>query len=110
MTNLFLAALSSSRSLVVSRLVGWLVGDLFEKVTFRVLNGNLNLYTYATLVTLVIVVTVVTIVTLVTVVTKKLLLQFVIEIAQYLIEQTKILYRINQLSFVKNIRHCVCCI
>ena len=45
----FLAALSSSRSLVV----GWLVGpsvrlsDTFvKKVTLRVSNGNLNLPTY----------------------------------------------------------------
>ena len=42
----FLAALSSSRSVVVGPLVGWLVGGLCEKVTFRVLNGNLNLPTY----------------------------------------------------------------
>ena len=38
----FLAALSSSRSLVVRRLVG----HLCEKLTFRVLNGNLNHPTY----------------------------------------------------------------
>ena len=39
----FLAALSSSRRLVVGRSVGPLVGpleDLCEKVTFRVPNGN----------------------------------------------------------------------
>ena len=43
----FLAALSSSRSLVVGWSVGLLVGlsvlDLCEKVTFRVSNGNCNL-------------------------------------------------------------------
>ena len=46
----FLAALSSSRSVVVGRSVGRsvgpLVGHLCEKVTFRVLNCNLNLPTY----------------------------------------------------------------
>ena len=36
----FLAALSSSRSLVIGRLVGLSVLDLCEKVTFRVSNGN----------------------------------------------------------------------
>ena len=40
-TTAFLAALSSSRSLVVGP-----SEDLCEKVTFRVLNGNLNLPTY----------------------------------------------------------------
>ena len=42
--------MSSSRSVVVGPSVGPLVrlsvGDLCEKVTFRVLNGNLNLPTY----------------------------------------------------------------
>ena len=42
----FLAALSSSRSLVVRPSVRWSVGGLCEKVTFRVLNCNLNLPTY----------------------------------------------------------------
>ena len=49
----FLAAPTSSRtyrSLVVGWLVGpkvgWSVGDLCEKVTFRVSTGNLNLPTY----------------------------------------------------------------
>ena len=49
LTILFLAALSSSRRLVVGWLVRWLVRwseDLCEKVTFRVLNCNLNLPTY----------------------------------------------------------------
>ena len=49
-----LAALSSSRSLVVCPsvswsvrpLVGWSVGHSCEKVTFRVLKGNLNLPSY----------------------------------------------------------------
>ena len=43
----FLAALSSSRSLVVRQLVSWLVrpsvGGLYEKGTLRVLNGNLKI-------------------------------------------------------------------
>ena len=51
---IFLAALSSSRSLVVGPSirrsvgpsVGRSVGHLCEKVTIRVLNGNLNLPTY----------------------------------------------------------------
>ena len=45
----FLAALSSSRSVVVCPSVGPSVGpsgDLCEKVIFRVLNGNLNLPIY----------------------------------------------------------------
>jgi hypothetical protein len=40
MIGWFLAALSSSRSLVVRPSVGWSVGNLCEKVTFRVSNGN----------------------------------------------------------------------
>ena len=39
----FLAALSSSRSLVVRRLVGPSVREVCEKVTFRVSNGYFNL-------------------------------------------------------------------
>jgi hypothetical protein len=50
----FLAALNSSRSVVVGRSVGPLVrwsvgpsvGHLCEKVIFKVLNGNINLPTY----------------------------------------------------------------
>ena len=38
--NIFLAALSSSRSLVIGWSVGRLVGHFSEKVIFRVLNGN----------------------------------------------------------------------
>ena len=68
----FLAALSSSRSLVVRRLVrpsvGPSVGELCEKVTFRILNGNLNVPTYATVVTVVTVATVSTVVRVVRVV------------------------------------------
>ena len=58
----FLAALSSSRSVVVGPSVGPSVGGLCEKVTFRILNGNLNLPTYATVVTVVTVATVSTVV------------------------------------------------
>ena len=42
----FLADLSSSRSLVVGPSVRPSVGQLCEKVTFRVSNGNFNLPTY----------------------------------------------------------------
>ena len=42
----FLAAQSSSRSLVVGWSVRPLVRHLCEKVTIRVSNGNLNLPTY----------------------------------------------------------------
>ena len=42
----FFAALSSSRSVVVRRSVRPSVGGLCEKVTFRVLNGNISLLTY----------------------------------------------------------------
>ena len=42
-----------SRSLVVGPLVGWLVRDVCEKVTFIVSNGNINLPNYVTLVTVV---------------------------------------------------------
>ena len=72
-TLLFLAAPSSSRSLVVRWLVGWLVGwsvgHLCEKVTFRVYLKPTYLSTYATVVTVVTVGTVVTVVAVVTVVT-----------------------------------------
>ena len=40
--SLFLAALSSSRSVVVGRSVGPSVRHLCEKVIFTVLNGNLS--------------------------------------------------------------------
>ena len=43
--GIFLAALSSSRSPVVGPSVRPSVGELCEKVTFRVLNSNLNLPT-----------------------------------------------------------------
>ena len=41
--NTFLATMVSSKSLVVCPSVGLSVGQLCEKVTFRVSNGNLNL-------------------------------------------------------------------
>ena len=77
--NWVLAALSSSRSLVARWLVGpsvgWSVGHLCEKVTFRVSNGNFNinkayLPTYLTVVNVVTVMTGVTLVPVNTVVTK----------------------------------------
>ena len=64
---LYLAALSSSRSLVVSPSVG-LLWYVCEKATFRVSKGNKKLPYYETVVTVVKVVTVVTVVKVVTVV------------------------------------------
>ena len=73
----FLAALSSSRSLVVGRLVRRLVRHVCEKVTFRVSKGNsvVTVVTVATVATVVTVVTVVTVMTVMTVVTVLALLK-----------------------------------
>ena len=68
----FLAALSSSRSLVVCPLVRLSVGDVCETVTFRVSKSKLKhtcIPTYETVVTVVTEVTVVTVAVVVTVVT-----------------------------------------